>query len=129
MKSNQMLGFIFFTFFNGFSCSTNFAIRRQIWSETLPADNRIMGITEVIKPHVEKEEETSYTEFNAISYYAGNVWRSFDRTGRTLFIKVTYDLGIMHIKVKEVLLRFGTYRLYFEGYQIGRELHEIITPF
>ena len=73
--------------------ATNF----DVHSRTRNADRYIVYLVDEIKPQLERQEETTFSTLDPLSFY-----RYFDEENEALlyWVKVRANLGFMHVKIK-----------------------------
>ena len=75
----------------------------NIDNRTRESDQLAIQLVKDIKPQIERLNETTFTIFEPISYYEYINREETDLDAILYWIKVRYDEGFMHIKIKQYL--------------------------
>ena len=117
-----------------YAVSTSPYIRSRIENDTKITNPWIMEMTEIVRPEIEKRENVNFTYFVSLSYYASRSYSADHRRNVVTFfwIKIRFDEGIMHVKVKHTLYRFGDFSLNEVSlieYRTGKQYEEPLRLF
>ena len=86
----------------------------------------------MVRPQIERQELRRFAYFASLSYHASSSFSDDRRTITFFWIKVRYDDGLMHIKVKYSSSRYGLFSLtevLLVEYRTGKHLEDTLPLF
>ena len=101
----------------------------NVLKETRDADIRAVKVTRIIQPIIEEQERQSFALFGAISYYTWIDFTDKENHARYFWIKIRYDEGVMHVKVKQILDGIEVDDYIVVEYRLGKTMEELLPFF